>query len=189
MIINRIINLLFSILVIFAMQTAFVNDSSAQAQVAKSSSEKLMNPNNELGLSYADNKITKSIALLNQNKIAESQNAITSILEWLNSATEYHTTLYKTLVKIPDAKYQADVERNLALKFALLRDKAYYQEAMIAIRKKDYAKAVEDLVNVIQSEPKTKLGFDAYEKLQQIGFTYKLQLNKSQVEEQTVNPN
>ncbi|MFH0702591.1 MAG: hypothetical protein V2B14_03510 [bacterium] len=138
----------------------------------------LLSPDNILGLTASEEIINKTFDLIKKNKLAEAKNLIEPEVEWLENATEYHTELYKVLKGLDTAKAQSDIERELALQFAILRDKASYQLALLYIEEKKLKQAVEKLVDVVQSQPKTKLGFEAYQVLQQIGFTYKLQLPK-----------
>jgi hypothetical protein len=81
------------------------------------------------------------------------------------------------------------LERDLALKFAIYRDQVIYQLALLDIEDKKTQKAVEKLVNVVRSQPKTQLGFSAYQVLQEIGFTYKVQIVTSDKENPNDNEN
>lgn len=151
-----------------------------EAKINKIDINPLLNPGNPLGLTAAENSINKAYALIKQNKLSEAKVIIEPTADWLTNATEYHTNLYKTLKDVDSAKSQAELERELALKFAVFRDQALYQLALLYIEDKKHQKAVEKLVNVVRSQPRTQLGFNAYQVLQQIGFTYKLQLQQSQ---------
>jgi hypothetical protein len=157
-------------------------EETRKAKVQKSNVDPLLSANNPLGITSAENSITKTYNLIQQNKLPEAKLVIEPAVEWLTNATEYHTSLYKVLKDVDNAKTQADIERDLALKFAILRDKAMYQLALLYIEEKKPQKAAEKLVNIVRSQPKTQLGFNAYQVLQQIGFTYKAQLLKSDVD-------
>lgn len=135
-----------------------------------------LNPSNPLGLVNAENSINKTMNLMQKNRLVEAKIIIEPLMDWLEDVTEYHTNLYKVLKEIDTAKAQADLERDLALKSAILRDKASYQLALLYIEEKNPRKAVSRLVDVVRSQPRTQLGFSAYQVLQQIGFTYKVQL-------------
>ena len=145
----------------------------------KSDMNPLLNPKNPLGLSAADNNIKNTAYFIKNNNLAAAKALIAPTLSWLSDATEYHTNLYKTLKDIDTAKVQADVERELALKYALLRDKAAYQLAVVDINQNKLMDASDKLVDIVRSQPTTQLGFDAYHKLQDIGFTYKVQFEES----------
>lgn len=138
----------------------------------------LLNPSNKLGVTYAENIINVTNVLIKENKLIQAKGRIQPMVEWLNDATEYHANLYKVLKDIDTAKVQADLERDLALKFAILRDKASFQLALLFIEEKQPQKAVDLLVDIVRSQPKTQLGFNSYQVLQQIGFTYKVQLQE-----------
>jgi hypothetical protein len=141
---------------------------------------------NPIGLVNAEDSINKVTALIQKNKTAEAKIIIEPLMEWLEDVTEYHTNLYRVLKEIDTAKVQADLERELALKSAILRDKAAYQLAILYIQEKNLKEAVNRLVDIVRSQPKTQLGFSAYQTLQQIGFTYKVQLTETE-QEQTEN--
>jgi len=134
------------------------------------------NRSNPIGLIYAEDAINKTMTLMQNNRLTEAKAVIVPLADWLEDATEFHTNLYKALKDIDTAKSQADLERSLALKSAILRDKAIYQLSLLYIEEKNPKKAVPKLVDVVRSQPKTQLGFSAYQVLQQIGFTYKVQM-------------
>jgi len=150
-----------------------------EAKVEKKVINPLFNPKNQLGIAAAENNITKTFNLIQQNKLTEAKKIIEPTSDWLTKATEYHANLFKVLRDIDTAKVQSELERDLALRFAILRDKALYQLALLNIEEKKPQEAVEKLVNIVRSQPKTQLGFNAYQVLQQIGFTYKVQIPKT----------
>jgi len=160
-----------------------------EAKIKKDDINPLLNPANSLGLAAAETAINKTYLLIKQNKLNEARLAIEPTVEWLTSATEYHTNLYKALKDINDARSQAELEKELALQFAICRDQAMYQLALLYIEDKKQQKAVEKLVNIVRSQPRTQLGFNAYQTLQQIGFTYKLQLPPTEESENTESNN
>ena len=143
----------------------------------------IMDPRNPLGLAAGDNAITKAYDLIQKNKLVEAKAVIEPTYTWLNDATEYHTGLYKVLKDLDTAQTQADLERDLALKFAILRDKAAYQLALLYMEDGRPKDAVKKLVDVVRSQPTTKLGFESYQILQQLGFTYKAQMVEQTAEE------
>ncbi|MEI7473227.1 MAG: hypothetical protein WCK67_00475 [bacterium] len=140
----------------------------------------LNNPLNKLGVVWAQNAIIKADDLLKKKKTIEAKAIIKPLETWLIDATEAHTELYKTLRGIETAKVQAELERELALSFAILRDKAELELGLINIEEKQYDKAVEELVSVVKSQPKTALGMQAYDALKEIGFTYEAKLSEEQ---------
>jgi tetratricopeptide (TPR) repeat protein len=146
--------------------------------ISKKSTGKVYDTKNPLSLAYSENFITKISTLVKTNKLQEAHIASESIIEWLENSTEYHASLYQTLKSIENANDQADAEKELALKSALLRDKAYYETGMLYLKQNRPKDAIEMFVNIVKSQPKTDLGFKAYEELQKIGFTYKVQFTQ-----------
>lgn len=138
--------------------------------------EQLSNPKNQLTPAYAENQIERITALIKTHKLTTVQPEIEPLMDWLNDATEYHTNLFKVLKDIENAQAQADMERDLALKFAIMRDNAAYQAALLYIDTGKPRKAVGYLVDIVRSQPSTELGFKAYSTLQNLGFTGKVSL-------------
>jgi hypothetical protein len=137
---------------------------------------KLDDPTNPLGFADAEVKLKRYITLNNANHFQEARMGLVSLRQWLIDLTEAHIGLYKTLNQIPSAKGQAELEKELALQFAQLRDRAMMEMARVYIADKDYGKAVKELAEVVKSQPKSRVGLRSYEMLQEIGFTEKLQL-------------
>ncbi|MGE0200310.1 MAG: hypothetical protein AB7P76_05005 [Candidatus Melainabacteria bacterium] len=137
---------------------------------------KVDDPNNPLGLKAASNKLDKANALVAQGKLFEAKMLLEPLRQWLIDATESHISLYKTLNQLPTARAQAELEKQVALEFAMLRDQSIMQLGKLYVADKDYRKAVIELTEVVKSQPKSKMGITAYETLQQIGFTEKLHL-------------
>ncbi|MGD9579896.1 MAG: tol-pal system YbgF family protein [Vampirovibrionia bacterium] len=136
----------------------------------------VVDPKNKLGLAYPFVELEKSKELLKKKDFTGARNVVVPLSEWLTNLTEYHIQLFKKLNGIDTAKNQAQVEKKLALDSALLRDKAYYQLALIYLGEKNEKEAIKYFVEVIKSQPKTELGMKSYEILQQIGFTEKIRL-------------
>ncbi|MDD3151163.1 MAG: hypothetical protein PHV68_10085, partial [Candidatus Gastranaerophilales bacterium] len=146
---------------------------TAQSELFVASKKRVFEDNNNiLSISYADFNIKRANDLIYEKKYIEAQKKLDNVIDWLENATEYHAEIYKALRKISSAKDQAEVEKDLAFKYAILRDRAYYYYGLIEINQKNYPKAVEYLVDVVRSQPKTDLGFSAYDRLKEIGFTY-----------------
>ena len=127
---------------------------------------------NQLGTTYAENLIKKAESFIKSNNFSAAKQTIDSVNQWASDATEYHTDLFKTLKKIENADSQANIERELAIKFATMRDKILFLQAQIFIHDGLKRNAVENLVEVVKSQPNSELGFQAYKILQDIGFTY-----------------
>ncbi len=137
---------------------------------------RLDDPTNPLGFADAENRLKRLITLNDAKRFPEAKPGLLQLRQWLVDLTEAHIGLYKTLNQIPSAKGQAELEKELALQFAQLRDRAMMETARVYISEKDYGKAVKELSEVVKSQPKSRVGLRSYEMLQEIGFTEKLQL-------------
>lgn len=137
---------------------------------------RLDDPTNPLGFADAEIKLKRYITLIDGHRFLEARPGLLVLRQSLIDLTEAHIGLYKTLNQIPSAKGQAELEKELALQFAQLRDRAMMEIARIYIAEKDYGKAVKELTEVVKSQPKSRVGLRSYEMLQEIGFTEKLQL-------------
>lgn len=137
-------------------------------------------PQNPLGITISAQKLNDSAQLISEKKYKEAEKTLLPLKDWLVDATEAHINLHKTLKAIPSAQVQAELEKQLALQFALLRDKAFFQMGMLAIGQEDFPNAIKNLSKVIQSQPRSAMGAQAYEVLQKIGFTERIQLKEPQ---------
>ncbi len=146
-------------------------------------------PSNPLGISTSAQKLNDSALLISQKKYAEAEKILNPLKDWLIDATEAHITLHKTLKQIGSAQVQAELEKQLALQFALLRDKAFFQLGMVSVGRNDYNNAIKNLSRVIQSQPRSAMGAQAYEVLQKIGFTERIQLRETKKEVTTSSSN
>lgn len=152
------------------------NKTDLNAKIEKKQkSIKVYDPQNTLGVTHVENTIDKAEFYIEEEDFDSAKSALASISEWVYDATEYHTDLFKTLNKLENSEAQADIERNLAIQFAVLRDKTLFLESQVHLANGDKKRAVENLVEVVRSQPSTDLGFKAYETLQEIGFTYKIE--------------
>ena len=136
----------------------------------------LDDPNNPLGFTDAENRLKAVSDKLDANMIVDARSHLVPLRQWLIDSTEAHINLYKVLQTVPSAKAQAELEKQLALEFAQLRDQSMLEMGKVYIAEKDYGKAVKELIEVIKSQPRSKMGIRSYELLQEIGFTQKLQL-------------
>jgi hypothetical protein len=139
---------------------------------------KLDDPHNPLGFRDSEVKLKRYIDLVSAHRYAEARPGVLALKQFLTDITEAHIGLYKTLTQIPSARGQAELEKELALQFAQLRDRAIVESARIHIADKDYFHAVKELTDVVKSQPRTRLGVHSYELLQEMGFTEKLQLTQ-----------
>lgn len=155
-------------------------EQNPQVEEMKTSGESIpslvANPSNTLGLAYPYQQLDKTTTLLKNKDLNGAKTIVEPLSEWLTSLTEFHIQLFKKLNTIDSAKNQAEIEKRLALDSALLRDKAYYQLALIYLAEKKNKEAIKYFIEVIKSQPNTELGMKSYEILQQIGFTEKIRL-------------
>jgi len=139
---------------------------------------KLDDPNNPLGFADAEVKLKRLSLLVEAKRFNEAKPGLMQLRQSLVDLTEAHIGLYKTLNQVPSAKGQAELEKELALEFAQLRDRAMLETAKVYISEREYTKAVKELSDVVKSQPRSKLGLRSYEILQEIGFTEKLQITQ-----------
>lgn len=147
-----------------------------QTQPGQALQSLIADPKNKLGLAYPFMELEKTKELIKNKDYTGAKTIVEPLTEWLTILTEYHIQLFQKLNNIDTAKNQAQVEKKLALDAALLRDKAYYQLALIYLGQNKEKEAVKYFVEVVKSQPKTELGMKSYEILQQIGFTEKIRL-------------
>jgi len=127
---------------------------------------------NPLGSAYAENSIKKTESYIKSTNYSAARQTLDSVNQWVSDSAEYHTDLFRTLKKIDNADAQANIERDLAIKFATMRDKILFLQAQIYIHNGQKREAVDNLVDIVNSQPNSELGFQAYKTLQDIGFTY-----------------
>jgi len=136
-------------------------------------------PKNPLGITTSAQTLERVTKLIEEKKYAQAHVELDPLLNWLVDSTEAHISLNKTLTRIPSARVQAELEKQLALQFALLRDKAFFNKALVALGEKKNGEAVKSLSKVIQSQPRSAMGLKSYELLQSMGFTEKIQVEEA----------
>lgn len=149
--------------------------SQEKIEVNVSIQEDIQNP---LGLIYSSKKIEEGLKLLSEEKFQEAQNILKPIKDWLKNATEYHYALYQIFQneskKSLKANTQIQIEKAHALDFGNLRDRISLLLAKAYIGQKKLKEAIEELVEIIKSQPNTELGKKAYELLLDIKFSDKV---------------
>lgn len=158
------------------LTNAKIEDPVIDANRPPKQSLRLDNPANPLGFADAVAQIRKVENLIKEKRLSEARTTLIPLRQWLIDCTEAHINLYATLNKVPTARAQAEMEKQIALEFAMLRDRAMFELGLLYVEEKEHKKAVKELVEVIKSQPKSKTGILAYELLQEIGFTEQLQL-------------
>lgn len=136
----------------------------------------LENEENPYGISAAQTRINKTAELIEQGTMTAAKEELIPLKSWLIDATEAHIGLYKALNKIPSAQVQAELEKQVALEFAHMRDTSMYQMARVHLSEGNPSEAIDLLVEVVKSQPGSTIGLKSYELLQTMGFTQKLQL-------------
>jgi hypothetical protein len=133
---------------------------------------------NPFGLTASKLKLEKAVKLYQTpNMNAQALSLLTELKNWLVPCVENHMLLYQTLAKVPNAKVQSDLEKQVALEFASVRDESLYWYGAALIKAGRAKEAVEPLMAVILSQPRREFGIKAYEQLQKIGFTERVQVN------------
>ena len=111
--------------------------NSVYAQEAGQSQQKASiitnDAKNTLGTAYAENSIKRTESYIKVNNFAAAKQTLDTVNQWVSDAAEYHTELFKTLKKVDNADAQANIERELAIKFATMRDKIWFLQAQIYI--------------------------------------------------------
>ena len=130
-----------------------------------------------LSINKLEEKLEQAVSLIKEKNYAKAEQILHPLTIWLTDSTEYHILLLDTLRGINNAQYQMEIERAFAVKSALLRDKALFYYGVALMENKKYEEAARNFILVVQSQPKSKLGFDAYTRLQMLGFTQKVQFN------------
>jgi len=153
-----------------------VADPTPSADNPPIATPSLDNESNPLGLANARKRLNLTAKLIDEKKFHEAHEMLTPLKEWLVQSTEAHISLYKALNNVPSARAQAELEKQVALDFARMRDKAFLQMGEINIGQSKKQEAIPLLIEVIKSQPRGDIGIKAYEILQQIGFTQQLQL-------------
>ena len=133
-------------------------------------------PTNRQGLAWARQEYKTLATKIANGRANEAKARLDSLNDWVIEATESHIGLYKALKRIPSARVQSQLEKELGLQFALLRDKILLETAKVDMAIGQPRKAVGTLVQVVQSQSRSSVGVEAYELLQKTGFTEQLQL-------------
>lgn len=136
----------------------------------------LENPNNPLGLTSARKRLDDAVALIEKRQLVQAKQVLTPLQQWLTESTEAHINLYKALSVAPSARAQAELEKQVALEFAKMRDTAFYHMGHVYMLENNPRDAIKVLTEVVKSQPSAEVGLNAYSLLQKMGFTQQLQL-------------
>lgn len=128
-------------------------------------------PKNQLGLIYTIKKLEEASELLKNGNIQEAEKIILNVKEWLTNATDHHYKLFQVLSKNLKTISASKIEKAHALDFAQARDQSYFLLAKVYILQNKLKEAVDLLVEIIKSQPDSKLANEAYKTLQEIKFS------------------
>lgn len=158
------------------LENAKIAPPSESAQDPPRRLPTLDNPKNPLGVADAEKRLNETAALIEKKEFALAKAKLTPLKDWLVTSTEAHISIHKALSNVPAARVQSELEKQIALEFAKMRDKAFFQMGKIMVAEQEPQQAIKLLTEVIKSQPRSEMGMAAYETLQEIGFTQKLQL-------------
>lgn len=127
-------------------------------------------PKNELSLTFAAIKIEEAREYQNNGNFIESERILKEISKWLKDSAEYHFDLYEKLNSNLKTLSISKIERAYAHDFAKLRDKSYFYLAKIYIKQKKVKKAIPLYIEIIKSQPDSKLGLKSYRMLKVLKF-------------------
>ncbi|MDZ4832196.1 MAG: hypothetical protein SGJ27_00190 [Candidatus Melainabacteria bacterium] len=101
----------------------------------------------------------------------DMKDAIYALSEWLQDCADAHWKMFKAFEKIDSTKAQAAKEKDIALKFSALKNKAKLLKADLFIKQNRYPEALGPLVEIVTTEPTTTTGQEAYKRLVDMGFS------------------
>lgn len=124
-----------------------------------------------LNVGDAQQRIDDLKNLVKDSRPAQAADVVQQMGEWLADMAEAHQKLSRAFSKLEASKAQAESERQLALKFAGLKNQVMLLKADILIRQSRYPEALGPLVDIVVAEPHSQVGKEAYKKLKEIGFS------------------
>ena len=130
---------------------------------------------NQLPISYedAESRLTDLNERLKTASPASIKNSIYALSEWLQDVANAHWKMYKAFDKSPVTKEQAKQEKEIALRFSKLKNRAKLLKADLFIKQRRVPEALQPLVEIVCQEPRSQTGKDAYQRLVQLGFSQK----------------
>jgi|AGTN01.1.fsa_nt_gi hypothetical protein len=116
-------------------------------------------------------KIEEMSNRLAVSRPSEVKDNIFNLCEWLQECADAHWKMYLSFDKLPGTKPQAKQEKETAIKFSRLKNRARLLKADVFIKEGRYPEALGPLVEIVTSEPTTDLGQAAYKRLTDMGFS------------------
>lgn len=101
----------------------------------------------------------------------EVKDGIYTLSEWLQDMADAHWRMFKAFEKSDATKVQANKEKDIALKFSALKNRAKLLKADLLIKQNRYPEAIQPLVEIVTAEPTSQNGQDAYKRLVDMGFS------------------
>ncbi|MGD9684406.1 MAG: hypothetical protein AB7W16_24845 [Candidatus Obscuribacterales bacterium] len=119
----------------------------------------------------AKNKIEELSNRLAVSNPDQLKDGIFAISEWLQDVADAHWKMYKAFEKSDSTRLQAQSERETALEFSRLKNRAKLLKADLFIKMNRYPEALGPLVDIVVAEPKSETGQAAYKRLIDMGFS------------------
>jgi len=110
------------------------------------------------------------------NRLAVSRpddvkDSIYALSEWLQDVADAHWKMFKAFEKSEATKVHANKEKEIALKFSSLKNRAKLLKADLFIKQNRYPEALGPLVEIVTTEPTSVTGQEAYKRLVDMGFS------------------
>jgi hypothetical protein len=110
------------------------------------------------------------------NRLATSRpddvkNAIYALSDWMQDVADAHWKMFKAFEKSDATKVQAAKEKDIALKFSSLKNRAKLLKADLFIKQNRNPEALGPLVEIVTTEPTSATGQEAYKRLVDMGFS------------------
>jgi hypothetical protein len=96
---------------------------------------------------------------------------LATFYEWLLELLDEHNRLSSIFAKNENTKSMADTEKQTVAKFNHLKIQVLLLKAELLIKLNRYAEAIMPLVEIVNAEPLSAAGKEAYKDLQDIGFS------------------
>lgn len=118
-------------------------------------------------------ELNNLLEVASPTQVDQIKNNVYAVSEWLQDVADAHWKLYKAFDKSPATKLKAKAEKETALAFSHLKNKAKLLKADLFIKQKRYPEALQPLVEIVVAEPTSETGTAAYKRLTDLGFSPK----------------
>lgn len=161
-------NTLESFSTVLSIKDDFEITTTQKSQGSKPSPEDLKN---ELSYAHALKRVEDLEKLYQEGYFEVILPKAKETAKWLDSATTSHFTLFKAYSKDIEDTRVSQIERQLSLDFAKLRDRAILNLGKLYMKLGYKKKAVTEFVKVVKSDPDAEVSTEAYKLLIEIGFS------------------